>query len=73
MHAILTLVLIGAAWAAFSIFLIWIPAWLLWNAFVSPIFDLPTLTLLESTGCLIFLWVAKHGAAKFEVTLGNRD
>jgi len=73
MQAILTILFAGAAWATFSIFLIWIPAWWLWNTFVSPIFDLPALTLMESTGCLIFLWVAKHGAAKFEVTLGNRN
>lgn len=66
------LCLAGLLWVVLSSLAVWIPAWWLWNTFISTKFGLPPLNLIESTGVLIYLWLATKGASKISVELKGR-
>ena len=71
MNNIIATILIALMWAGLSLVAIWLPAWWLWNKLISPIFGLPALTLIESTGMLIYVWLAAKGAAKFKIEVAG--
>ena len=65
-------VLIAIAWLLISLVAIWLPAWWLWNHLISPVFGLPVLSIIESSGMLIYIWLAAKGAAKIKIEIETR-
>ncbi len=72
MENMLRLAIIALPWLLLSLLAVWIPSWWLWNRLVSPIFDLPALSFVESTGILIYVWLASKGAAKVKIEFGEQ-
>jgi hypothetical protein len=66
MEKIMRIFLLGLFWLVLSFFAIWLPSWWIWNHLVSPIFGLPGLSFFESTGLLIYVWLAGNGAVKMK-------
>ena len=73
MENVLRLVILALPWLLLSLLAVWIPSWWLWNKLVSPIFNLPSLSFIESTGLLIFVWLASQGAAKLKIEFGAQE
>lgn len=64
--------LVATSWLLISLFVIWLPAWWLWNHLISPAFGLPVLSLAQSSGMLIYIWLAAKGAAKFKIEFDTK-
>jgi len=72
MENLIRVVFLVLPWLILSLLAVWIPSWWLWNNLVSPIFDLPSLSFVESTGLLIYVWLASKGAAKVKIEFGDQ-
>lgn len=73
MENIIRLIIVTLPWLLLSVLAVWIPSWWLWNKLVSPIFNLPALSFVESTGLLIYVWLASKGAAKLKIEFGDQE
>ncbi len=72
MENMIRLAIVALPWLLLSLLAVWIPSWWLWNNLVSPIFNLPALSFVESTGLLIYVWLASKGAAKLKIEFGEQ-
>jgi len=61
------LALLALPWLLLSLLAVWIPSWWLCNRLASPIFNLPALSFVESTGLLIYVWPAWKRAANVKI------